>query len=84
MSDTDDPRALIRAEFGARLAATLTDAQATDVHQVFTLIAEAEGSAIAGAWLIAMSPHLDNDNPIDVIKADRTPDVIAAARRYLA
>ena len=79
----ESPLHVIRRQFSLRIAALLTPEQRQQTADVFQLIADADGEALARAWMIGRNPQLGDDNPILTIADGRTVEVRAAARAYL-
>lgn len=81
--DTESPRDLLIRQFGLKVASLLTPEQQEQTVDVFRLLADVEGEALARAWMIGRNPLLGDDNPILTIADSRTAEVRAAARAYL-
>ena len=79
----ESPLHVLRRQFGLRIASLLTPEQQDQVADVFRLLADAEGEALARAWMIGRNPFLGDDNPILTIADGRPVEVQAAARAYL-
>ncbi|MGW7001365.1 hypothetical protein ACWGCW_00710 [Streptomyces sp. NPDC054933] len=73
----------VKTALGPELAAYLTTSdQRAVAAEVFALIAEDSDPGAARAWLIGVNPHLDDENPIRAIAANRADEVLAAAHAY--
>lgn len=53
-------------------------------YQVFVMLQGKESSHTIRAWFMGMNPQLDDLSPAEAIHDDRLPDVMSAARAFLA
>ena len=54
-----------------------------DTYQVYSLLTTVEGDYTIRAWFVGMNPQLDDVAPAEALAADRSRDVMAAARAFV-
>lgn len=81
---TDPNARFLSAQFGPRVAGLLGSPRERALAvEAFDLVASSyrrDGDAIARAWMVGMSPQLDDQSPLDAIAAGHGDAVLAAAR----
>jgi len=53
-------------------------------YQVYLLLATVEGDYTIRAWFMGMNPQLQDESPVEALASDKAPEVMAAARAFVA
>lgn len=85
MVGVQDPKSVGRWATGQRVPKNPEyELRLRTIHQVFTLLAEAEAPDTVRAWFVGLNPQLGDESPAAAIGEGRLKDVLGAARAFLA
>jgi hypothetical protein len=69
---------------GEHSPTTVDEKRLRDSYHVYLLLSTVEGDHTIRAWFMGMNPQLQDESPVEALASDKAPEVMAAARAFVA